>query len=315
MILVTGCAGFIGFHVASALLAKGVPVIGVDNVNDYYEPSLKERRLEILNSRRGFTFYKIDICDLPALKEVFANNKIRRVCHLAAQAGVRYSLENPFVYQRSNNEGFLNMLECARHNPVENFVYASTSSVYGSNTKLPFCESDRTDNPMTIYAATKKANEIAAHSYSHLFSIPTSGMRFFTVYGPWGRPDMALFIFTKAILEDKPINVFNQGKMTRNFTYVDDIVKGVLLALDNPRPYEIYNIGNNRTETLMDFIAEIEKNVGKKATINFMPMQPGDVPDTRADIEKLSALGYRPSTNIDVGVKNFVTWYREYYGA
>jgi UDP-glucuronate 4-epimerase len=313
MIMLTGCAGFIGFHVASALLDKGETVVGIDNLNDYYDPRLKQRRLAILQARPGFSFHKIDICDYPALTALFNTNRIHRVCHLAAQAGVRYSLENPFVYQRSNNEGFLNLLECARHHPVEQFVFASTSSVYGANTKLPFSEDDPTDRPITIYAATKKANEIAAHAYSHLFTVPLTGLRFFTVYGPWGRPDMALFIFTKAIIENKPIDVFNHGQMIRNFTYVDDIVQGVLIALDTPRPFEIYNLGNDRAETLMDFIAEIEKNLARKAAINFLPMQPGDVPATQADIRKISALGYRPTTNIDEGVKRFVTWYREYY--
>jgi UDP-glucuronate 4-epimerase len=226
---------------------------------------------------------------------------------------VRYSLTHPFVYQKSNNEGFLNILEMARKHSVHNFVYASSSSVYGSNTKLPFSESDRTDTPISLYAATKKANEVTAHCYSHLYGIPCSGLRFFTVYGPWGRPDMALFMFTKNILSGQTIDVFNNGKMKRNFTYIDDIVEGIVITLNNPVPYEVYNIGNSRAEELMDFIGEIEKNVSKKAIINYLPMQPGDVPATVADISKLQQLGYNPRTNIDEGIKKFVEWYREYY--
>ena len=235
------------------------------------------------------------------------------ICHCAAQAGVRYSLENPFAYQKSNNEGFLCLLELARRFNVDNFVYASSSSVYGGNTKLPFSESDRVDMPISLYAATKRSNELTAHCYSHLFGLNCSGLRFFTVYGPWGRPDMALFLFTKAIIEDRPIDVYNRGNMRRNFTYIDDIVEGVLCALRHPVRYEIYNIGNSRAEELLDFIREIEKNLGKKASINYLPMQPGDVPVTVADISKLSKLGYSPKTNIDVGIKKFIEWYKEYY--
>lgn len=313
MILVTGCAGFIGFHVARALLEKKIEVVGADNINDYYDPALKNARLKCLSDYENFYFHEIDICDRKALSDIFNRNNIEKICHLAAQAGVRYSLECPFVYQKSNNEGFLNMLECARNTGVKNFVYASTSSVYGANVKLPFSENDRTDTPISLYAATKKANEVTAYSYSHLFGIPCSGLRFFTVYGPYGRPDMALFIFTKAILEDRPIDVFNNGNMKRNFTYIDDVVSGVLLVLDTPLPYEIYNIGNNRAEELMSFVHEIEKTLGKKAIINFLPLQPGDVPATEADIRKISSLGYSPDTNIDVGVRRFVKWFREYY--
>jgi UDP-glucuronate 4-epimerase len=313
MILLTGAAGFIGFHVAGKLLDNGEEVVGIDNLNPYYDPALKDARLSILKKREGFHFYKTDICDYDALVSIASHYRIDAICHLAAQAGVRYSLTHPFAYQKSNSEGFLCMIELARHHEVENFVYASSSSVYGGNTKLPFSESDRVDSPISLYAATKRANELTAHCYSHLFGLNCSGLRFFTVYGPWGRPDMALFTFTKAILAGEPIEVYNQGKMKRNFTYIDDIVQGVCLTLSNPVHYEIYNIGNNRAEELLDFINEIEKSCGKKAAITYLPMQPGDVPATVADITKLAKLGYAPKTDIDVGVKNFVAWYREYY--
>ena len=313
MILVTGAAGFIGFHVAQRLCNLGNEVVGIDNVNSYYDPSLKEARLKQLDACKGFHFQRMDICDYDGLVSLVKKYAVSKICHLAAQAGVRYSIENPFAYQKSNDEGFLNLIEIARHNKVENFVYASSSSVYGGNTKLPFSETDRVDSPISLYAATKRSNELTAHCYSHLYGLNCTGLRFFTVYGPWGRPDMALFLFTKAILEGRPIEVFNQGKMKRNFTYIDDIVEGVLLTLSHPVPYEIYNIGNSRAEDLMDFINEIEKNLGKKAIINYMPMQPGDVPATVADIEKLSKLGYCPKTNIDEGIRKFVEWYREYY--
>jgi UDP-glucuronate 4-epimerase len=313
MILVTGAAGFIGFHVSQRLCNLGNEVVGIDNVNPYYDPSLKEARLKQLEACKGFHFHKIDICDYEGLVSLVKKYPVSKICHLAAQAGVRYSIENPFAYQKSNNEGFLNLIEIARHNKAEHFVFASSSSVYGGNTKLPFSETDRVDSPISLYAATKRANELTAHCYSHLYGLNCAGLRFFTVYGPWGRPDMALFLFTKAILEGRPIEVFNQGKMKRNFTYIDDIVEGVLLALANPVPYEIYNIGNSRAEDLMDFIREIEKNLGKKAIINYMPMQAGDVPATVADIEKLSKLGYCPKTNIDEGIRKFVEWYRGYY--
>ena len=313
MILVTGAAGFIGFHLCSSLLADGEDVVGIDNVNPYYDPMLKKARTRILSENDHFSFHHMDISDYEAVSSLFEKSRFSRVCHLAAQAGVRYSLENPFVYQRANNEAFLNMLECVRKFPVENFVFASSSSVYGSNTKLPFAESDRTDNPISLYAATKKSNEITAHAYAHLFDIPCSGLRFFTVYGPWGRPDMALFIFTRAILSGEAIDVYNHGKMRRNFTYVDDIVNGIRIVLDTPKRFEIYNIGNGRAEELMDFIREIERNTAKTAQLNFLPMQMGDVPATQADISKLSALGYSPSTNIDKGIEQFVQWYRDYY--
>jgi UDP-glucuronate 4-epimerase len=315
MILVTGAAGFIGFHVAEKLCERGEAVIGIDNMNAYYDPALKEARLAILKKNPRFLFEKLDICDLSRLDALFARHPIDRVCHLAAQAGVRHSLTDPWSYQRSNNEGFLNIIEMVRNYRPGNFVYASSSSVYGANTKLPFSEADPTDSPCSLYAATKKANELVATCYSRLYGIRTTGLRFFTVYGPWGRPDMALFKFTQAICAGEPIEVYNNGLMRRNFTYIDDIVAGTLLALDTPADCEIYNIGNDRAEQLMDFIAEIEKQCGKKATIRYLPLQPGDVVDTVADIRKLCALGYRPATNIDTGVKNFVAWYREYYGA
>lgn len=313
MILITGCAGFIGFHLCTKLLDQGETVVGIDSVNDYYDPKLKESRLAMLVQQENFTFHKLDLCDYDQLSALFAQNDITHVCHLAAQAGVRYSLTNPFAYQKANSEAFLNIIECARHQKVANFVYASSSSVYGANTKMPFAESDMTDTPLSLYAATKKSNELTAHCYSHLYKLPTSGLRFFTVYGPWGRPDMALFLFTKSIIEDKPIEVFNNGEMIRNFTYIDDIVQGILTTLKTPVPCQIYNIGNNRAETLMDFIGAIEKAVGKKAQIKFLPMQPGDVPATIADISKLGARGYIPSTNIDTGIPQFVKWFREYY--
>jgi len=313
MILVTGVAGFIGFHVAKVLCENKAEVVGIDNVCDYYDPALKRARLDRLKDFTRFHFYEADICDYSFLTSLFQQHPITKVCHLAAQAGVRYSLTNPFAYQKSNNEGFLNVIECARHHHVENFVYASSSSVYGANTKMPFSESDRVDTPVSLYAATKRSNELVAHCYSHLYELPCSGLRFFTVYGPWGRPDMALFIFTRAILEGKPIDVYNNGNMRRNFTYIDDIVKGVVLTLNAPAAYEIYNIGNSRAENLLDFIHEIERNCDKKAEMNFLPMQPGDVPETVADITKLKKLGYDPATNIDEGVKRFVEWYRGYY--
>ncbi len=313
MILITGAAGFIGFHIAKKILEKGDDVVGIDNVNAYYDPSLKRARLELLKGYDSFHFYETDICDYEFVSSLFKRHSVTKVCHLAAQAGVRYSLTNPFAYQKSNNEGFLSIIECARHYGVKNFVYASSSSVYGANTKMPFSESDPVDTPVSLYAATKRGNELTAYCYHHLFQIPCSGLRFFTVYGPWGRPDMALFIFTKAILEGSPIDVFNHGDMRRNFTYVDDIVQGVLLVLDKPVPYEIYNIGNSRAEKLLDFIREIESNCRKKANMRFLPMQPGDIPTTVADISKIEKLGYQPSTNIDIGIKNFIEWYRHYY--
>ncbi len=313
MILVTGVAGFIGFNLTKKLISEGHHVIGIDNLNEYYDPELKHNRLKILTESNNFSFHKMDLCDYRGMENLFKTYKIDKICHLAAQAGVRYSLTHPHVYQKSNGEGFLNILELARHHKVENFVYASSSSVYGKNTKTPFSETDPVEHPISIYAASKRSNELTAYSYSHLFGIPCSGLRFFTVYGPWGRPDMALFIFTKAIINNEPISVFNNGNMIRNFTYVDDIVDGIVRVLNTPRPYEIYNIGNGRAETLLDFINEIEKNLGKKAIKQLLPLQPGDVPNTIADIEKMRKLGYEPKTNIDIGIKNFISWYKEYY--
>jgi len=313
MILVTGAAGFIGFHLCKRLLDRSEEVIGVDVINDYYDPQLKKHRIAQLQKIPGFHFKQFDLCNREALQQLFTTNKIKRVVHLAAQAGVRYSIENPYAYQQANNEAFLNVLECCRHGKVENFVYASSSSVYGGNTKLPFSETDRVDQPISLYAATKRANELTAHCYSHLFGLPTTGLRFFTVYGPWGRPDMALFLFTKSILEEKPIQVFNNGQMRRNFTYIDDIVSGICITLDTAHSCEIFNIGNDRSENLMDFIHQIEKETGKEAIKQMLPMQPGDVAETVADISKLKSLGFSPDTNIDKGISAFIAWYREYY--
>lgn len=313
MIIVTGCAGFIGFHLTLRLLSEGCDIVGIDSVNEYYDPNLKIARLSQLQSFANFTFHKIDICDFDSMKNIFNTTKPDMVCHLAAQAGVRYSITHPFAYQKSNNEGFLNILELSRQFEIKNFVYASSSSVYGNNTKLPFSESDPVEHPISLYAATKRSNELTAYCYSHLYKLNTSGLRFFTVYGPWGRPDMALFIFTKAIIENQPIQIFNNGKMMRNFTYIDDIVDGIIRVLNNPKSYEIYNIGNNKAENLLDFISEIETCIGKKAIRNFQPMQMGDVPATVADISKIQSLGYTPNTNIDKGIGNFIKWYKDYY--
>lgn len=313
-ILVTGCAGFIGFHLSKKLLESGQEVVGIDNVNDYYSVELKQDRLALLNNFDLFKFYQKDLCDLPALLTIFRDNAIQKVVNLAAQAGVRYSLTNPFAYQKSNLEGFLNIIEVSKNHKVENFLYASSSSVYGNNKKLPFSTSDNVDHPISLYAATKKANELIAHTYSHLFELPTSGFRFFTVYGPFGRPDMALFIFTKKILAGETIDVYNFGKMKRDFTYIDDIVSGLMSSLDKPFPYEIFNLGNHKSENLMDFIHLIEKYLTKKANINLMPIQPGDVPETYADIKSArEKLDYFPKTEIDQGIKNFIDWYLEYY--
>lgn len=313
--LVTGAAGFIGFHVSHALLGRGDRVIGVDNLNDYYDVSLKEDRLALLQERAQFTFYRIDLADQVALTDVFTNHTIEVVCHLAAQAGVRYSLVNPFAYQKSNLEGFLYLMHLAKEHEVGNFVYASTSSVYGKNEKVPFSVTDNVDHPISLYAATKKANELMAHTYSHLYGLPCTGLRFFTVYGPWGRPDMALFIFTRAILRGEPIKVFNHGRMKRDFTYIDDIVQGVLASLNRPVPYAIYNLGNSRAEDLFAFIASIEKALGKKADRVLLPMQPGDVAETCADItESTRDLGFRPTTTLEEGIERFLAWYRSYYG-
>jgi UDP-glucuronate 4-epimerase len=313
--LVTGAAGFIGFHVSRALLERGDRVLGLDNLNDYYDVSLKEARLHLLQDYESFTFYKENLANREGLTKVFEQNKIQLVCNMAAQAGVRYSLENPFAYERSNLEGFLNIIHLSQEHKVENFVYASSSSVYGANKKVPFSVQDRVDNPISLYAATKKANELVAHTYSHLYSLPCSGLRLFTVYGPWGRPDMALFIFTKAITKNQPIEVYNFGKMKRDFTYIDDIVQGVLASMDRPVPYAVYNLGNSRAVDLLYFIECIEKELGKKAEKKMLPMQPGDVVETYADIsESERDLGFQPATRIEEGIASFINWYKSYYG-
>jgi UDP-glucuronate 4-epimerase len=320
--LVTGAAGFIGFHTCVQLLDRGEAVVGIDNLNDYYDPSLKNARLELLSNRPGFTFHRLDIADRSGISALGASHRdISHIIHLAAQAGVRYSLINPHAYAHSNIDGHLVMLELARSmKRCEHFVYASSSSVYGANKKLPFSVEDRVDNPVSLYAATKKACELMAHSYSHLYSIPTTGLRFFTVYGPWGRPDMSAFLFVKAILEGKPIRVFNNGDMRRDFTYIDDIVRGVIAVTDMPSgsagvpPYRLYNIGNHRSEPIMRFISVVESSLGRKAEIIFEPMQAGDVKETFADIGPIRRdVGYEPTTNIDEGVPQFVEWYRSFY--
>lgn len=331
-ILVTGTAGFIGSTLSIRLLERGDEVIGVDNVNDYYDPALKEARLERLKKYENFTEVRISLEDKAAIDEVFTTYKPQKVVNLAAQAGVRYSLENPQAYIDANIVGFTNILEGCRHNKVEHLVYASSSSVYGANESMPFSVHDNVDHPVSLYAATKKANELMAHTYSHLFDLPTTGLRFFTVYGPWGRPDMALFMFTKNIIEGKPIDVFNYGKHKRDFTYIDDIVEGVIRTLDNvaapnpewsgmnpdsatsKAPYKIYNIGSNKPCELMRYIEIIEECVGKKAEMNMLPLQPGDVPATYADVDALiKDVDYKPSTSIEQGVANFVEWYRDFY--
>lgn len=319
--LVTGAAGFIGMHLSRRLLELGCTVTGLDNVNDYYDVRLKHARLEILKKHEGFTFIKMDLADKKPLDALFNENSFDVVINLAAQAGVRYSIENPVVYIQSNIMGFFNILENCRRHPVKHLLYASSSSVYGSNKKVPFSTEDRVDNPVSLYAATKKSNELMAYTYSHLYKIPATGLRFFTVYGPYGRPDMAYFLFTKAIMENKPIRVFNNGDMYRDFTYVDDVVGGMLPLMENSPvldmkdvPHKIYNIGNNRPEKLHDFIAVIEKAVGKKAVKEFCPMQPGDVYQTFADVTDLvEDVGFRPGTAIGEGIDRFVSWYKEFY--
>ena len=331
-VLVTGAAGFIGSALSLRLLERGDEVIGIDNLNDYYDISLKEARLERTLSNPAFTDLRIDIADREAMKEVFEQYKPDRVVNLAAQAGVRYSLENPLAYIDTNLMGFANILEGCRHNNVEHLVYASSSSVYGANTSMPYSVHDNVDHPLSLYAATKKSNELMAHTYSHLYDIPTTGLRFFTVYGPWGRPDMAPIKFAKNILAGKPIDVFNFGKHRRDFTYIDDIVEGVIRTLDHVAqpnedwssdkpdasssraPYRLYNIGNNDTVELMRFIELLEENLGKKAEMNMLPLQPGDVPETFADVQGLVAdVGYKPNTSIEDGIEKFIRWYRDYY--
>ena len=330
--LVTGAAGFIGFHLAQRLLASGHAVVGIDNLNDYYDVALKASRLALLESRPRFRFVRMDITDRDGMASLFGGERFECVVHLAAQAGVRYSLINPHAYIDSNLSGFLNVLEGCRRQGVRHLVFASSSSVYGANTRMPFSIHGNVDHPLSLYAATKKANELMAHTYASLYRLPCTGLRFFTVYGPWGRPDMALFLFTKAILEGRPIDVYNQGRMKRDFTYIDDIIEGVCRVAEripapDPRwradcpdpatsfaPYRIYNIGNNRPVELLHFIDVLEKNLRRKAEKNFLPMQPGDVPETYADVDELAAdAGFRPKTPIEEGIKNFVTWYRDYY--
>lgn len=361
-ILVTGTAGFIGYHLAKRLLENGHEVVGLDNINDYYDINLKYARLEEMgvnqvpcsmdhvqsSKYKKYRFYKLDLQEKDQIFSIFQDEKFDKVVHLAAQAGVRYSLENPWAYLDSNITGFMSILEACRHNDIRHLVYASSSSVYGLNKKMPLSTSDNVDHPISLYAATKKSNELLAHSYSYLYQIPVTGLRFFTVYGPWGRPDMALFLFTKAILEDKPIDVYNYGEMVRDFTYVDDIVEGIVRVMDNipqmqdagyrtqdtdhdssrvtrhasldpsmspAAPYRLYNIGNSNPVQLMSFIEAIEKSLGKKAKKNLMEIQPGDVPETFADVSGLeSDVGYKPSTAVEDGIRKFIKWYRAYYG-
>lgn len=346
-VLVTGSAGFIGFHLVKRLLDRGDEVTGIDNINDYYDVKLKYSRLQETGIEEekieygksiqsstfdNYQFVKLDLTDSEGLHTLFLNSKFDAVCNLAAQAGVRYSLTNPQAYIESNIKGFLNILECSRHYSIKHLLYASSSSVYGLNKKMPFSVNDNVDHPVSLYAASKKSNELMAHAYSHLFNLPTTGLRFFTVYGPWGRPDMALFIFTQNILENKPIDVFNFGNMQRDFTYVDDIVEGIVMAFDQPAksdpkwnssdpspassiaPYRIFNIGRGQSVNLGDFVSEIEKNLGKSANINYLPLQDGDVPSTWADVHNLETeYGYMPKTSVNEGVKNFVSWYTKYY--
>lgn len=331
-ILVTGAAGFIGFHTCLRLLERGEQVVGIDNLNDYYEVSLKEARLERLQGKSGFRFIRLEIADRAAMAKLFEEEAFDRVIHLAAQAGVRYSLTNPHAYVDSNLIGTINVLEGCRHHNIRHLVYASSSSVYGANTLMPFSVEHNVDHPVSLYAATKKANELMAHSYSHLYRLPTTGLRFFTVYGPWGRPDMALFLFTKAILEGRAIDVYNHGRMQRDFTYIEDIVEGVIRTLDHipqgqpdwsgahpapgtsAAPYRIYNIGNNQPVELLHLIETLEKALGMSAKKNLLPLQDGDVPATWADVSELAAeVGFSPSTSIEEGVKHFVRWYRDYY--
>jgi UDP-glucuronate 4-epimerase len=331
-VLVTGVAGFIGFHVAQRLLSAGREVVGLDIVNDYYDPKLKEARLDILKRQSNFTFVKLDLADRSAARSLFAQYRFPAVIHLAAQAGVRYSLENPHAYIDANIEGFINVLEGCRHNDCQHLLFASSSSVYGANTNLPFSVQDNVDHPISLYAASKKANELMAHAYSHLYRLPATGLRFFTVYGPWGRPDMAMFIFAKAIVEGAPIKLFNHGNMRRDFTFIDDVSEAVVRLMDHPpqgnpewsgdkpdpatseAPWKIYNIGNNRPEELMHVVSLLEKEFGRTAIKEMLPMQPGDVPATYADIEDLAReIGFRPATAIEEGIARFAEWYRAYH--
>lgn len=312
-VLVTGGAGFIGSNLAKQLMDRRDKVVIIDNFNNYYDPKLKRDRLKHILKDYDYKLYKGDIRNKKLLAKIFSQEKITKVVHLAAMAGVRNSLLDPILYEEVNIRGTMNLLELSVKHKLKNFVFASSSSVYGNNKKVPFSESDPVDTPISPYAATKKADELIAHVYSHIYNLPVTGLRYFTVYGPWGRPDMALFKFTKNIFAGKPIDVYNRGKMSRNFTYVDDIVAGTMVALDNPQKYAVMNIGGDREETLMRFIEVIEKNVGKKAKKNMMPMQPGDVPTTVADISKLRKMGWAPTTRIEEGIKNFVNWYRDYF--
>ncbi|MGY3604950.1 MULTISPECIES: NAD-dependent epimerase [unclassified Bradyrhizobium] len=331
-LLVTGCAGFIGLHLTQRLLAAGQRVIGIDNLNDYYDPALKLARLDLIKEHPNFTFHQLDLADRAGMKALFEQYRFPAVVHLAAQAGVRYSLQNPHAYADSNLEGFINILEGCRHNGCRHLLFASSSSVYGANTKQPFSVRDNVDHPISLYAATKKANELLAHSYSHLYRIPMTGLRFFTVYGPWYRPDMALYLFARAISEGKPINLFNNGNMRRDFTYVDDVVEAMIRLVDhvpqgdpdwsgdepNPSsstaPWRIYNIGNNKPEELMHVVTLLEKGLGREAEKVLLPMQPGDVPATFADVDDLAReIGFRPQTRIEDGVEKFVAWFRDYH--
>jgi len=331
-ILVTGAAGFIGSALSIRLLERGDEVVGIDNLNEYYDVNLKLARLERVRDHAHFKFIKLEISDKSAVEELFVREKFQRVIHLAAQAGVRYSITNPHAYIDSNIIGFMNILEGCRHNNVEHLAYASSSSVYGANTSMPFSIHDNVDHPVSLYAASKKANELMAHTYSHLYGLPTTGLRFFTVYGPWGRPDMSLFMFTRNILDGKPIDVFNYGNHRRDFTYIDDIVEGVIRVIDKPAqangnwasdnpdpgtslaPYRVYNIGNNNPVNLLAFIETLEKCLGKEAIKNLLPLQPGDVPDTYADVSDLvNDLGYKPGTLLETGIRNFVEWYKNFY--
>ena len=331
-ILVTGAAGFIGYHTCTRLLASGYEVVGIDNLNDYYDVTLKESRLSRLQDQRNFSFSRLDLADRQGMEQLFSTRQFDTVIHLAAQAGVRYSIENPHAYIDSNLVGFINILEGCRHHQVQHLTYASSSSVYGANSTLPFSIHDNVDHPLSLYAATKKANELMAHTYSNLYGLPTTGLRFFTVYGPWGRPDMALFLFTDAIIKGRPIDVFNHGKMQRDFTYVDDIVEGVIRVAARPAqpnplwsgaapdpgssfaPWRVYNIGNHSPVELLHFIRTIEQKLGRKAQLNLLPLQPGDVPATCADVADLMQdVGFQPATPIELGISHFIDWYRDYY--